>query len=218
MKKATFLRFAVLVLLLISYLFAGGVIVLDHSAVRRGEGVCWRDTLYVPAYGEYSEGRTLAKTEDGWRINAVKEDPSHTFVVLRSFLDQYLLVREDYEIPDSGKITAAAWGAEYITDDVFLRAVTEILANATTDFEMMTEGIYQLKDGQVMRSLTLAYEDCPLPTEAAGYLGKIDGLWCITTYIASEQRNADGSPKEYLVRLHAIDAEYHAVLAKYFEE
>ena len=108
MKKATLLRLIALAFTMLLLLMAGGVIVPDHSAQRRGEGVYWRDTLYVPAYGEYSEGRTIAKTEDGWHINAVKEDPGRTFIVLRSFLDQYLLVREDYEIPDSGRITAAA--------------------------------------------------------------------------------------------------------------
>ena len=35
------------------------------------------------------------------KINEVKEDPTHTFIVLRSFLDQWLLVQEDYVIPSN---------------------------------------------------------------------------------------------------------------------
>lgn len=218
MKKTVFFRLSAFVFALLFFLLVSGIIVLDHSAVRRGEGIFWCDTLYVPAYGEYSEGKTLAKTKDGWRVNAVEEDPGRTFVVLRSFLDQYLLVREDYEIPDSGEVTAAAWGREFISDNAFLDAVNAILLNATADFEIMTEGIYQLKDGQAMRLLVLAYEDCPIPTEVMGYLGKIGGRWCITTYIASDRHNPDGSPKEYLVRLHTIAEEYHPILTKYFKE
>ena len=97
------------------YLLANGIIVFDHSGVRRGEGVYWNDVLYVPSSGEYSEGKTIAKTEDGWQINEVEEDQTHTFIVMRSFLDQSLLVREDYEIPRSGEITTLFWNGKDIS-------------------------------------------------------------------------------------------------------
>ena len=41
-------------------------------------------------------------TTIGLRINEIAEDPTHTFIVLRSFMDQWLLVREDYIIPADG--------------------------------------------------------------------------------------------------------------------
>ena len=112
--------------MLLVFLFANGIIVFDHSGVRRGEGVYWNDVLYVPASGEYSEGKTIAKTNDGWQINEVEEDDTHTFIVMRSFLDQSLLVREDYEVPSSGEITTISWNGEYIADEEFKQAVTEI--------------------------------------------------------------------------------------------
>lgn len=78
------------------WLFSSGVIVFDHSGERRGEGsLYWNGCVYVPASGDYDEGRTIAKTTDGWQINEVEGDPEHIYVVLRSFLDDYLLVRED---------------------------------------------------------------------------------------------------------------------------
>lgn len=83
-------------------LFATGILVTDHSAQRGFENsVVWQGHTYVPySYpGEYHEGKTIAMTTDGLRINEVKEDPTHTFIVLRSFLDNWLLVREDYTIP-----------------------------------------------------------------------------------------------------------------------
>ena len=91
--------------LVVVLLIANGIIVFDHSGVRRGEGVYWNNTLYVLCSGEYAEGKTIAKTNDGWQINEVEEDDTHTFIVMRSFLDDSLLVREDYDIPNSREIT-----------------------------------------------------------------------------------------------------------------
>lgn len=67
-----------------------GVFVLDHSVMVYMEGITWKGRDYSRVGGEYTEGRTIAKSKDGWKINEVKEDPSHTFVVARSFLDRRL--------------------------------------------------------------------------------------------------------------------------------
>ena len=73
MKKAkTFIALVLGLILGFGFLLAKGYIVFDHSGVRRGEGVYWNDVLYVPASGEYGEGKTIAKTNDGWQINEVK--------------------------------------------------------------------------------------------------------------------------------------------------
>lgn len=69
-----FLALAVAAALIFAYLVTHGYIVFDHSGVRRGEGVYWNDVLYIPSSGEYTEGKTIAKTSDGWQINEVKED------------------------------------------------------------------------------------------------------------------------------------------------
>lgn len=99
--------------------------------------------------GEYSEGKTIAKTTDGWQINEVVEDDTHTFVVLRSFLDQYLLVKEDYQISTSGAVTIAVWNGKNIYDEHFHVTLSKILEQATTDFEYETDGIFQLTDNQI---------------------------------------------------------------------
>ena len=52
----------VIVFLVVLFIVNGGI-VLDHSGERRGEqALYWNDTLYVPCSGEYSEGKTIAKT------------------------------------------------------------------------------------------------------------------------------------------------------------
>ena len=97
-RKETLIRAAILLLLaaaLLFWLVSSGAIVFDHSGERRGECLYWNGYVYVPAGGDYDEGKTIAKTTDGWQINEVEGDPEHIYVVLRSFLVDYLFVRED---------------------------------------------------------------------------------------------------------------------------
>ena len=220
MKKKTL--FAVLIIFAITVavlllLFANGIIVFDHNAQRRGEGVYWKGSLYVPCSGEYSEGKTIAKTEDGWHINEVKEDPTHTFIVLRSFLDQSLLVKEDYQIPTEGSVTSVVWGKQKITDKEFLKTISELISQATSDYSYETEGIFQSTEGQQMRYLYVAFDNCPVATQNLGYMGTIGGVWYITTEISSDQYNEDGSPKAYTVWCYTIPNEYIPTLEKYLK-
>lgn len=189
------------------FALAKGYVVLDHSARRRGEGVQWNGVLYVPASGEYTEKKTIAKTDDGWNIVAVKEDESHTFVVLRSFLDNYLLVREDYEIPTTGQITAVSWNGKKIEDAAFCDAVTAILENKQPDFSYETQAVSHLRDDQHMRRLYLSYEGCPIGTEFAGWMGTVNGAWCITTQVSSDSDT---------VWCYEIPQEYIPILEPYF--
>ena len=207
MKKAkTFIALVLGLILVFGFLLAKGYIVFDHSGVRRGEGVYWNDVLYVPASGEYGEGKTIAKTNDGWQINEVEEDDTHTFIVLRSFLDQSLLVREDYEVPSSGEITTLYWNRKYIADEEFKRTVTEILAEAEADFEYVTDGIFQLKDNQHMRLLCAGYDGCPIATEYLGYMGTVDGTWYLTV----------GQPvSEGTITCYAIPEMYTDILSRH---
>ena len=200
-------------------LLNSGAFVLDRSAKVGFEGMVWNGRSYSTTSGEYSEGRTLAKSEDGsWNINEVKEDPSHTFVVARSFLDQYLYVADDYTIPTSGKITNVCWNGDYIDNKEFLEAMSQIDIARTTSFDYETEGIFILNNNQRMKSLYFAYEDCPIATINKGWLGKINDSWVITTYISSDQNNEDGSPKPYKVGCYSIPEKYSKILEKYFFE
>lgn len=220
MKKKALLAAAIILAItaaVLLLLFANGIIVLDHSGQRRGEGVYWNGSLYVPCSGEYSEGKTIAKTEDGWQINEVKEDSSHTFIVLRSFLDEYLLVKEDYQIPSEGRVTSAVWGKQKISDEEFLTAISELISQATSDYSYETEGIFQSTEGHLMRFLCVAFENCPVATQNLGYMGMIDGTWYITTEISPDQYNEDGSPREYKVWCYTIPNEYIPTLEKYLK-
>ncbi|MBQ6814680.1 MAG: hypothetical protein IJP13_03990 [Lachnospiraceae bacterium] len=198
-------------------LWKAGFFITDRSAVIGIEDMTWQGKTYSTISGEYTEGRTIAKSEDGrWDINEVEEDPSHNFVVVRSFLDQQLYVADQYVIPTSGKVTSVCWADNYICDQEFLAALSEIDEQKVTSFKYVTEGIYAITENQQMKEVYFAYENCPVATNYKGYMGKVNGQWVITTYISPDQRRADGSPKKHSVSCYFIPVEYSSILEKYF--
>lgn len=205
----------VAIVLFIALLINEGVIVFDHSGERMGGGVYWNNVRYIQCGGEYTEGKTIARTKDGFMINRVEEDTTHTFIVLRDFLDQFLLVREDYEIPTTGKTTKVSWNGKLITNDAFITALSEIIENSTTDFEYETEGIFRLTDNQKMRMLYVGYGDCPITTSSMGYMGKVNDTWYITTEIGDSYSD-DGYLKSCKVSCYTIPDKYIEILEKYF--
>ena len=209
----------VLAALILVFLWRGGALVGDHSARLEGNKLVWNGRVYESSGGcQYTEGRRLATTEDRkWQIIAVREDPSHTFVVVRSFLDHYLYIAQDYAIANKGTITQIAWNGTYISDPAFLAALTQIEQEKTTSFVHETSGIFVLNEQQQMKTLYFAYEGCPVATEYRGYLGRIDGQWVITVDISTDQRNPDGSPKVYDVSCYRIPEEYHRILEDFLE-
>ena len=207
--KITFGCIAVAAVLVFGFMVSKGVIVFDRSAERGFENsVKWKGITYIPVSGEYREGKTLAGTKDGFDINEVEEDDSNTFLVVRSFLDQWLVVREDYSIPKSGKITRAYWNSKFTDDEEFLKAVTKIIERAKTDFvyDNSKGDIYQYKGDDVMRELVVAYEGCPVVTNYIAYMGTIDGRWCITV----------GDHRKEKTDCYYIPDEYVPVLEKYW--
>ena len=188
-------------------LWYNGVFVSANSANVFMEGLEFDGKLYRGASGEhYTEGRTIGK-DGNWKIKEIKEDPSHTFIVARSFLDQRLYVLEDYTIPTSGTVTKAYWNFKEITDESFLETISKLNAEKKTTFTFETEAIFQLTDHQKMRRIYLAYENCPIATVYEGYLGVVDGRWAITT----------NSEEMGLVECYEIPEKYVAALEPYFD-
>ena len=223
MKKKIKIALASLLLLSIVIfpiykLWSNGAFIFTRSAEISSNRVVWNEKEYSPAFDcAYTEGKTLARGKDGdWKINAVKEDQSHTFVVARTFLDQYLFVADDYMIPTEGRITTISWHGAYITDKAFIDAIGHIEAEKTTSFSYETDAIYRPTDTQCMRELYFAYEYCPVTTEFKGYMGKVNGEWVITTQISDDIFNEDGSPRQYSVSCYRIPEQYWDILSEYF--
>lgn len=207
----------IFIVVIIFSLWKTGILVFDYSADIALERVIWKGREYSNVSGDYSEGRTIARSKKpGWEINMVEEDPSHTFIVARSFLDQTLLVADDYVVPTAGRLTAVSWNGNYIYDVEFLTAISQIDTEKTTSFSYQTDAIYMLTENQHMRRLYFAYENCPVTTNYKGYMGKVNDEWMITTYIPKDTRNSDGSPKKYTVECYKIPSQHWEILSKYF--
>lgn len=200
----------VVVVAIFAVMVAKGFIVFDHSAERGFENsIIWKDVRYEPVPGRYKEGKTIAKVKDsGLSINEVEGDDSHTFVVVRSFIDQWLVVREDYNIPKSGKITKAYWAHQLIEDEEFFSVVAKLMQHSKPDFmyDNSADDIYQYKGDDVMRQLVVAYEDCPVPTNYLGYIGTMGGKWCMTV----------GDYRKDKIDCYYIPDEYIPVFEKYW--
>lgn len=218
MKRNTIVVLVILVAVaaLAVLLIANGVIVLDYSAVAHGANIYWNDTLYVECSGQYHEGRTVARTPDGWDINEVVGDESHTFVVKRNFLDQYLMVREDYAIPSSGEVTVVSYGWSDFKDEELCSTIFKILECAAAEFEYETEEIYIRTENQNMKKLYVGYNGCPIATEFKGYLGKVNGEWCLTTENLPWIESSGSPVPSQTVLCYTMPEEFHAVLEAHF--
>ncbi len=211
-KKIIAVCFALLAMLAtLAVLIFGGVIVLDRSAVMGAENsVSWKGKRYVAISGEYTEGRRLASTDNRLGIYEVKESKDRTFIAARGFLDSWLLVDETYDVPRSGEITYAVWGTKKIHDGEFFEALGKILEEAKPEFSHVSEGIYMKTGGQDMYKLTVAYGDCPVAVSYVGYLGRLNGIWCITVNETDSREEGKAGLTEYLC--YPIPDEYIAIL------
>ncbi len=203
------------ILILIAFISIPKLFVTDRSAVSYGNGIIWNDVKYIPASaGGYHEKRTVAKTSDGWNVVEIKEDPSHTFIVRRSFLDNYLLVNESYAIPKSGKITSAAWNDLTIKDENFFASISDILGDAEDDFSFELDEMRNIYSRTALKPLYIGYENCPLSTEFVGYMRIIDDKWFITTEITEITEDNSDSVLKYRVFCHEIPEKYYDILKK----
>lgn len=176
-------------------------LVKDHSArwVNQ-DSFSWNGNIYTMTSGRYREGRTIARTGDGFDINEVEGDPDHIFLVARMGIDQALYAQEDYEIPTDGKVTTVCWGYKSFADEAFCAAVGDLVNGAETDFVHEMENPYGYAEDWKMKPLYLAYQDCPVPTEYKGELGRFSGRWVLVTKILPTQEEAPfGQERTYEV-------------------
>ena len=153
-----------------------GAIVFDCSAIVKGENtVYWNDAEYVSVSGRYREGKTVARADGGWRINEVSGDDSRTYIVLRMFLDQYLLVRSDYERGDD--VTGVYCKGNYLKDKELIDAVLETISVFDDDTR-----VFDIERPNTAMDLYLCYDNIPVGCKYIGNIGTVDGVWYYFTY------------------------------------
>ena len=145
--------------------------------------------------GFTEEGRRIAKA-DSFDIMEIPEDKDHNFLAVRSFLDDWTIVKESYVIPTEGEVTVAYFGwHERVTKGIKWEMLQSIL---NEDFqgefiikgEELFEGSYASDVDNATQYIFVGYEDCPVGTDVIGKFGNINGK---LVFIKSENFNI----KEY---------------------
>lgn len=209
-KKINLLFLGILILIFLKINFHYG----ENPAKRRGDHLYWKDNEYITSEGYYKEGRKIARGED-FSLYSVG-DLSDTFVVYRSFLDNYLYVKKDFKIPTEGEITKLSWKGEFFNNKNLCNTIQKLLENTKNLKVSIYESPNQisvLKPDFEMGQLHVAYENTYIPTEYKGYIGILNGNWAITTNIERKVHNGIGF---YKVSYVIIPEEYIDILNQHF--
>ena len=163
---------------------------------------------YIHKEFNYAEvGRTIAYV-DGWTVSTVKDDPSRTFLRVRSFTDGYGYMREDYEIPTDGEITVVYVNDRYrYTSRSLCRMIAALCADLPAEsFTIRTNAIYRYA-----KDVAVGYEGCPIATQFVGYIGNIGGRWVFIPPTEIRYENGGYVEREFVC--HVIPGEYHELLS-----
>ena len=186
----------------------GGCIIHWTTARFDGTKLIIGGVTYIHKEFDYTEtDRTIAYV-DGWTVSTIKEDPSRTFLRVRSFTDGYGYMREDYEIPTEGEVTVL-----YLNDRFRYtnRTLCDMIEALRTDppaetFTVRTDAIYRYA-----KDVSVGYEGCPIATEFVGYLGDINGKWVFIFPTELTYENGGYAEEDFVC--HVIPEKYHASLA-----
>ena len=144
--------------------------------------------------GFTEEGRRIAKA-DSFDIMEIPEDKDHNFLAVRSFLDDWTIVKESYVIPTEGEVTVAYLWRERVTDGAKWDMVQSILNGDFQDeFTIKAKIEREYEDGfntniwNAVNPLRIGYEDCPVGTDWIGSFGSINGK---LVFIKSEDLKDD---------------------------
>lgn len=152
----------------------GGCVLRRTTARFEGTKLIIGGVTYVHKEFDYTgTGRTVAYV-DGWTVSTIKEDPSRTFLRVSSFPDSYGYMREDFDIPTEGRITVVYTDSRNRSaNDRLCETIAHLRDNPPPEtFRIRTDRIYAYA-----KSVSVGYEDCPIATDFAGYIGIINENW-----------------------------------------
>lgn len=198
------------------WMFTGrSLFIFDQSAEGTLSDIYWKGNHYVQVSGfAHDKTKAAAQTKDGFTVSVVKGDRDRNYIILRSFLDQWYLVRDDYEPPTEGEITFAAINNRIIERgkltgknvDLY-NAVTDILASAKADLVLeMSEGEYS---DLTSRSLHVGYDDFPVAPIYCGSFVKIDGVLYFTTDCSHNEETVT-------LTLYTVPEKYTDIINRFF--
>ncbi|MEL7570798.1 MAG: hypothetical protein AAGU14_09600 [Eubacteriaceae bacterium] len=172
-------------------------LIVNHFVRHTGEFIdgkfFWRGSYYhkidLDSY-EFKGFDKIEKTKNlDFNISAIEGDNEYIFLLLWDLTSNYLYVKEDYEIPTSGKVTSVYVAPIHkFEDKKFCEAIDDLLYGGFINdkrkkFIIKTDVMYQLA-----KEITLSFNDCPVGSEFVGYIGIINNKW---VYILSKDIETD---------------------------
>ena len=182
-------------------------IFIDKSAVSHGEGIIWNGVQYQPADGYYTTPKNadfLAEDQKGASIYGFGDDPEHTYVEKTSFLDNYLLVRADYQKKDKGEITAISVKNNHIELTEKRKEIKKILYTSLASKPYLCT----LISNNDLMKIEFSYNKSHVTDNFFGYISFSNQAWYyIPKLSASEFKNLYNGKKQTL-RCYRIDSKY----------
>lgn len=148
---------------------------IDRSAEVMGEGgfIIQGEKYISLPIGFTEEGKVIAKA-DSYNIMMIPEDTDRNFLAVRSFTDNWTIVKESYVIPTQGDLNVAYLDHERITEGKKWEMTEYILAGEFAgSFIVQTNAMGELPSAT--DSLYVGYGDCPVGTHWLGRVGNING-------------------------------------------
>ena len=183
---------------------------IDRTAEMIFEGVRFKGEDYHCVQIAFTEeGKTIGMADD-WDIKEIPEDKEHNFLGVRSFLDNFYVVKDSYVIPTEGNINVVYIDDERYTDVEFKNAVEYILNDEIHEkFNILTDNIYHHA-----KEIYIGYEDCPVGTEFIGMIGYANNK---LVYIKPTERiyKDKGTPDEQIYCCYVIPSPYKETFEKY---
>ena len=207
MKKKLFVICIIVAVAALLTVVAVNYFSVDRSAQRIGDGgfVIQGEPYRSISVGYSGEGKVIAKA-DGYDIMALPEDPAHNFLAVRSFTDNWIIVKESYVIPTEGELNVAYLDYERITDGEKFKLVQSILAGEFAEsFIVKTNGIGEMPSAT--DSLYVGYGDCPVGTQWIGRVGNVNGK---LVFVSAEDMK-DG---DLLYTCYVVGDEYQDLMNK----
>ena len=172
--------------------------ILDRSAVLDGT-LRWQGRTYRASAGHYCEDTQLAVATDAngakWAVNSVEGDPDgEQFVVVRSFLDQYLYQNEAYSVPANGTVTAVYIDYERTDDAVLLQTLQQVMTA-----ERAADPIVCILQDVRSRSVSFCYEDCAVAPKTSGWIVGVDGTLAVAQFDRDSKVLDEPSGKRELI-------------------
>ncbi|WP_423808305.1 hypothetical protein OUO06_20235 (plasmid) [Photobacterium damselae] len=206
-----------LIVVLLFCLFLGvnpiASITADRSATFYGEQVTWNDITFTMFGEHYTQPHTyelLSYTQDGATIDGFNNDPNYTYIMVSSFLDNYVLVRSDYKKIDRGVVTAIALRGNYVklTDDRL--KIKDILFKTKTESNRYK---CTLDNSNDLNKVEYSYNQSLVTDNFYGYItySKEYNRWLYIDKISEDDFNLLYKNKKATIDCYLIDHKFTAL-------